>query len=418
MSAHSVPSPLPCNELTLLYVVLDSMRMGTPGASASASVGARQQSSMRPPTTACAAASAATPFAGSSATPGSAALAGRTSRLSSVGGDAGTVGGSRAQRSSNSLAAPMDIDEGEAGARRSWKGNGPDFVGMGGGRSGSGDVNAAEKTPVAQNNRRPNTRAVSKRGNVRQYMTAGSKAPIGKNGGADMEDMSEEGVASFDCSEVRMTRKEWEQLQYEETWTFASNVIHRAGAGLDQRRRSAVAEADGTSAGEVGGAGGQSENEAREKEKVLAALGMLEVVAQACARVSGDGETERERTSVPVLPLASEAGARVWTVARSFPYQEGRRRDPSGNVVGSSSGSKRGSISMEAGLRAMTSLFVVLGKGYQHLMMYRCAEVRSYQFLIDFICLVWWFRGGTLLFSEIGGRLFWLGGMGDALYPP
>lgn len=299
------------------------------------------------------------------------------------------MGVSRAQRNSNSSAAPMDVDEGEAGARRSWKGNGADFMGVD--RSGSGDVNAAEKTPVAQNYRRPNTRAVSKRGSVRQYMTAGSKAPVGKNGGADMEDMNEEGVTSSESSEVRMTRKEWEQLQYEETWTFASNVVHRAslqGAGLDQRRMGAVEEADGTSAGEGEGAGGQGESEAREKEKVLAALGMLEVVAQACAKVSGDGETERERTSVPVLPLASEAGARVWTVARRFPYQEGWRRDPGGNICGANGGSRGGNMSLEAGLRAMTSLLLVLGKGYQHLMMYRCAEVRSYQafrFLVGFM---------------------------------
>ena len=82
---------------------------------------------MRPPPTA----------GGSGATPTSASLAGRASRLSTSNRGAGgaeATGGGRASRNAYPSITPMDVDEG-----------------------------AAERTPAAQNSRRPNTRAASKR---------------------------------------------------------------------------------------------------------------------------------------------------------------------------------------------------------------------------------------------------------------
>ena len=283
------------------------------------------------------------PAGGSGATPTSAVLAGRASRLSTSnrgGGGAEATGGGRASRNAYPSITPMDVDEG-----------------------------AAERTPAAQNSRRPNTRAASKRtgnaagGGTRQTpvgtgtvgrVPVGSRWAIGKNndgGGMNSSvsagvggDRGPGGVAADGRKEkggdaaVKMTREQWQRAQYEETMAFAAVVIRRVSA-----------------------LGGEKEGEKdKETERVVAALAVLKAAAQA-------SEAARENT---VVGAGAGAWAGDWAVARVFPHQEGGKREPGGGAGG-------GKGVIESGLRAVASLLVVLGKGYQHLMQFRCIEVRE-----------------------------------------
>lgn len=158
---------------------------------------------------------------------------------------------------------------------------------------------------------------------------------------------------------MRLTRAEWQCVQYEETVSYAVRhagqlaLAASAGAAADS---SSFTAADGEKPGD--------------RETMIAALAVVKAAHATSVALAARGEAEQGETTTGWAAKLQESfrdgGGSPIRGGGGGARREGGGGDEAAAGVGGSG----------EGVRAVAALLLVLSKAYQHLTQFRCPEVR------------------------------------------